>query len=143
MPTLWGAPLKRVLIIEDDRFNRRLYHDLLEAEGYEVDLAASAPEGIDRARQQRPDLVVMDIGLPGMDGLEATRILKTNGGTSRVPVLVISAHALAHHESQARRVGADEFLRKPLRFPEFQQIVRRMLGGAPLPTPAPIRAAKE
>ena len=118
--------MKRVLIIEDDRFNRRLYRDLLEAEGYTVDLAASAPEGLAQAEAELPDLVVMDIGLPGMNGLDATRLLKARG--PRVPVLVISAHALAHHEAQARQVGADEFLRKPLRFPEFQQVVRRMLG---------------
>lgn len=121
---------KRVLVIEDDRFNRRLYQDLLEAEGLVVELAASAPEGVERARLSPPDLIVMDIELPGMDGLAATRALKSARETLGVPVLVISAHAQGEQASRAREAGSDAFLRKPLQFPEFQDVVRRLIGGA-------------
>lgn len=118
--------MSRVLIIEDDRFNRQLYQDLLEAEGHEVCLATSAIAGLRAAREAPPDLVVMDIEMPGMDGLLATRQLKADPGTSRVPVLVISAHAMDDHAARARAAGADGFLHKPLRFPVFQDLVRAL-----------------
>ncbi len=120
--------MKRVLIIEDDRFNRRLYKDLLEAEGLEVSLATTASEGLEAARARLPDLVVMDIEMPGMSGLEATRVLKGSPQTSEVPVLIISAHALGDQEDDAQAAGGDGFLRKPLRFPEFQEAVLSLLG---------------
>lgn len=119
--------MRQVLIIEDDRFNRRLYRDLLEAEGLEVRLATSAAEGIESARADPPALVVMDIELPGMSGLEATRLLKSDPATRAVPVLVISAHALGTSSADADGAGADAFLSKPLRFPRFQEVVRRLL----------------
>ncbi len=119
----------RVLIIEDDRFNRRLYRDLLEAEGLEVVLACSADEGLTRARTCKPDLVVMDIEMPGMSGLEATRALKCDPVTAKVPVLVISAHAMVEHEQDAIDAGGAAFLRKPLEFPAFQRAVMRLVKG--------------
>ena len=86
VPTLWGAPLKRVLIIEDDRFNRRLYHDLLEAEGYEVDLAANAPEGLDRARQQRAHAQgAAGLGVHAQDR-ERVRVARLDEGVNVVVV---------------------------------------------------------
>lgn len=118
-----------MLIIEDDRFNRRLYRELLEGEGLTVELACSADEGLDAARRAPPDLIVMDIEMPGMDGLTATRALKADRATARVPVVIISAHALREHEARALEVGGDCFLRKPLRFPEFQETIRRLLNG--------------
>jgi two-component system cell cycle response regulator DivK len=121
--------LFRVLIIDDDRFNRRLYEDLLVADGLAVETVADAAEGLRRIRSNRPDLVVMDIEMPDLDGLEATRRLKADPETAALPVIIISAHALNEHERQALAVG-DAFLRKPLRFPEFQQTIRRFAGGA-------------
>ncbi len=117
----------RVLIIEDDRFNRRLYKDLLEAEGLDVLLACSADEGLTLARETLPDLVVMDIEMPGMSGLEATRQLKADERTRAVPVLVISAHAMIEHEANAHDAGCAGFLRKPLEFPGFQEVVMRLV----------------
>ncbi len=125
-----------VLIIEDDRFNRRLYRDLLEAEGLEVVLACTAADGLAAARECPPDLVVMDIEMPGMSGLEATSALKCDPATEAVPVLVISAHAMAEHESSAREAGCAGFLRKPLEFPAFQETVLRLVR-----TPAPLTPA--
>jgi len=116
--------LFRVLIIEDDRFNRRLYEDLLEAEGATVETLANARDGLRRAVEAEFEVIVMDIELPDLDGLEATRILKSNPKTAGVPVVIISAHALREHERQALEVG-DAFLRKPLRFPEFQETIKR------------------
>jgi CheY-like chemotaxis protein len=120
--------LFRVLIIEDDRFNRRLYEDLLTADGIEVETLPNALDGLRRAGEAHFDLVVMDIELPDLDGLEATRMLKSNPRTAGLPVVIISAHALREHEQQALEVG-DAFLRKPLRFPEFQETIRRFAAG--------------
>lgn len=122
--------MPEVLIIEDDRFNRRVYRDLLEAEGFGVRLAASAAEGIDAARAAPPALVVMDIELPGMSGLDATRRLKRDARTRGVPVLIISAHAMEGAMAAASGAGADAFLCKPLRFPDFQRTVRGLIEGA-------------
>ncbi|MCB9527707.1 MAG: response regulator [bacterium] len=122
--------MAEVLIIEDDRFNRRVYRDLLEAEGFAVRLAASAAEGIDAARAAPPALVVMDVELPGMSGLEATRRLKGDARTRAVPVLIISAHAMEGADKAATRAGADAFLCKPLRFPDFQRTVQKLIEGA-------------
>ncbi len=120
--------MRQVLIIEDDRFNRRLYRDLFEAEGLTVRLASCAAEGLEAARAAPPALVVMDIELPGMNGLEATRLLKADPGTRDVPILIVSAHAMGTSSAEADGAGADAFLSKPLRFPRFQEVVRRLLG---------------
>lgn len=115
-----------VLVIEDDRFNRTLYRDLLEAEGFAVVLASSAAAGLAQARAEVPALVVMDIELPDVDGLVATAELRADPRTVGVPILVISAHADPAHEAGARAAGADGFSCKPLRFPGFQQLVRSL-----------------
>lgn len=122
-----------VLVIEDDRFNRTLYRDLLEAEGFVVEETSNAAAGLARAREAPPALVVMDIELPGLDGLEATQTLKADPRTQAVPVLVISAHANPALEADARAAGADAFSNKPLRFPEFQRLVRALVDAAGRP----------
>jgi len=121
--------LFRVLIIDDDRFNRRLYEDLLVADGLAAVAVADAAEGFRCIESNPPDLVIMDLELPDLDGLEATRRLKANPRTAGIPVVIISAHALHEHEREALAVG-DAFLRKPLRFPEFQETIRRLVGAA-------------
>ena len=118
-----------VLIIDDDRFNRRLYEDLLTADGLRVETVPSAAEGLARALEGQPDVIVMDIELPDLDGIEATRRLKSEPRTAHIPVVIISAHALREHEAMALAVG-NAFLRKPLRFPDFQDTIRRFVGGA-------------
>lgn len=117
----------RVLIVDDDRFNRRLYRDLLEAEGLVVEAASSGRAALDVVKARRPALVVMDVEMPGMSGLEVTRALKAADATRAVPVLVISAHAMGDAGEAAQGAGADGFLCKPLRFPEFQRTVHALI----------------
>gem|GEM_PF-968832 len=117
-----------VLVVDDDRLNRRLCADLLIEEGYEVTTASDADEGLSRAWTERPDLVVMDVELPGMSGLEATRALRLDPRSQAMPVLVLTAQALSFSPEDAARAGATAFVRKPLRFPEFQETVARLLG---------------
>jgi two-component system cell cycle response regulator DivK len=125
-----------VLVIEDDRFSRRLYKDLLEDDGWSVVLASSAREGLEAAHATPPALVVMDLELPDVDGIQATIALRLDPLTAQVPVLVVSAHAQREHEQRARAAGASAFLPKPLAFPAFLEAVRHWTSTGRDTTPA-------
>jgi CheY-like chemotaxis protein len=101
--------------------------DALEASGYSVAQAINGPDGLRVARTQSPDLIVIDIGLPGMNGVEVTRILKADPTVRRVPVLAVSAYAMPGDEAQMRGAGCNEFMTKPLRFADFVAAVGRLL----------------
>ncbi len=105
----------RVLVIEDNQANMKLAESLLEAGGYVALQAWDAEEGIRMAREDPPDLILMDISLPGLDGLEATRALKKDQRTSSIPIVALTAHAMPHHEARARDAGCDAYLTKPVR----------------------------
>jgi len=111
--------MKRILLIEDDQLITNLIVILLEREGYEVITSTSAETGLALAAHHPPDLVLMDIALPGMDGLEATRILKTGEATRAVPVVALTAQARKEDADQARRAGCDGFIAKPLSTRDF------------------------
>jgi two-component system cell cycle response regulator DivK len=111
--------MKRILLIEDDQLITNLIVILLEREGYEVITSSTAESGLALAAGHPPDLVLMDIALPGMDGLEATRILKARDGTSAVPVVALTAQARKEDAEKARRAGCDGFIAKPLSTREF------------------------
>ena len=119
--------MKRVLVIEDDRFNRLLYRDLLEGEGWAVIVAPNATDGLRAAQESPPDVILMDIQLPDMSGLDLTRTLKADANTAHVPVLIVSAHALEKHRAAARAAGADTFIKKPFEFAMLVQTVHRFL----------------
>lgn len=118
----------RILIIEDTPLNLQLIADLLERAGHVVLTATDATEGIAVARSERPDLILMDIGLPGMDGLEAARRLKADPLTKRIPVVVLSAHALPADERRARAAGCDGYITKPIDTRSFQVRIKTFLG---------------
>ena len=120
--------VKRVLVIEDDRFNRLLYRDLLEGEGWSVIVAPNATEGLREAEESAPDVILVDIQLPDMSGLDLTRTLKAGAKTGHVPVLIVSAHALEKHRAAATAAGADTFIKKPFEFSMLVATVRRYLG---------------
>jgi CheY-like chemotaxis protein len=101
--------------------------DALEASGYSVAQAINGPDGLRVARTQSPDLIVIDLGLPGMNGVEVTRILKADPTVRRVPVLAVSAYAMPGDEAQMRGAGCNEFMTKPLRFADFVAAVGRLL----------------
>lgn len=106
--------MKRILVIEDDQIIMNLIAILLEREGYAVVQAITAEAGITLAGEQRPDLILMDIALPGMDGLEATRILKTREATRTVPIVALTAQAMKEDAEKAARAGCDGFIAKPV-----------------------------
>ena len=105
---------KRVLIVEDNAMNLELATDLLEIAGYSVTQAGTGEDGIKLARQERPDLILMDIGLPGMDGLEATKILKGEEETKGIPVVALTAHAMKGDEEKALETGCAGYITKPI-----------------------------
>ena len=105
--------MKTILIVEDVELNRDLLVQLLE-DDYSLVVAADGAAALERAAEARPDLILMDLSLPKLDGWEATRRLKADPALSRIPVIVLSAHAMRGHEERARMSGCDDFITKPL-----------------------------
>jgi CheY-like chemotaxis protein len=105
--------MKRILVVEDVEFNRELVVQLLE-DTYEIVTAADGAEGIRLAQRERPDLILMDLSLPVIDGWEATRRLKADPALRSIPIIALSAHAMRGDEERALQVGCDDYLSKPL-----------------------------
>jgi CheY-like chemotaxis protein len=106
-------PRPFVLLVEDFEDAREMYRDYLEFSGFQVETARDGREAIDKARALRPHLILMDLSLPGIDGWEATRILKDDPRTSDLIIIALSAHALAAEGERARDAGCDGFIAKP------------------------------
>lgn len=118
---------RRILLVEDDPLSLKLMRDVLRANGYETDELSNGSEVMDRATSFAADLVVMDIGLPGIDGCEATRQLKAAPPTRDTPVVVVTAYAMQGDEERMRAAGCDAYLAKPLRFSELVEVVNQLL----------------
>lgn len=123
--------MPRVLVIEDNRTNMELTVLLLEMAGYIVISATDAETGLDMVRKERPDLVLMDVQLPGMDGLQATAILKHDQTTRSIPVVALSALAMKGDEGRIRAAGCDGYLAKPVRYKELWATVANFLPSRP------------
>jgi two-component system cell cycle response regulator DivK len=100
---------------------------VLQVNGYETEEVTNAEEAVLRAVQSKPDLIVMDVRLPGMDGLEATRHLRSDPGTAGIPIIAVTAHAMPEDEARILGAGCQAYLPKPLRFAEFVSVVRGLL----------------
>ena len=111
--------MKTVLVIEDNSLNMELVVDLLEVNGCRVLQATSAEDGLKLARQCSPDLVLMDLSLPGMDGLTATRILKSDPQTRNLTVIALTAHAMRSDQNKALDAGCDGYVSKPIDIKTF------------------------
>ncbi len=118
-------PTKSVLVVEDNDLSMRLFHDLLEAHGYNVLQAKNGMEGWRMAREHRPDLILMDIQLPVVSGLEVTKWLKDDETLKSIPVIAITAFAMAGDEEKIREGGCDAYIVKPISLPDFLQTVER------------------
>jgi two-component system cell cycle response regulator DivK len=117
-----------VLIIEDNAVNLRLAIFLLETAGHAVLSATDAEAGLALAKSQHPNLILMDIQLPGMDGLEATRLLRRDVETSAIPVIALTALAMKGDEERIRAAGCDGYIAKPMRYQEFLATIALWLG---------------
>jgi CheY-like chemotaxis protein len=122
--------LKRVLLVEDNEDNRTVYRTILEHFGYEVIEARNGQDGIQMAREDSPDLILMDISIPVIDGWEATKMLKADEATSHIPIIALTAHALATDRAKAEEVGCDGYLAKPCEPRRVVAEVERFIGGA-------------
>lgn len=119
--------MTRILVVEDNPANMKLAVMLLERAGYRVAQADNAVDGLTLARTQRPDLILMDIQLPGMDGLSATRELKLDEATRGIPVVALTAWAMKGDEERIRAAGCDGYIGKPIQYREFLAQVARTL----------------
>ena len=104
---------KRILVVEDQEDNRRILRDLLTSVGYEIIEAHSGEEGVVLAETQIPDLILMDIQLPGIDGYEATRRIKANPALRQIPVIAVTSYALSGDDAKALEAGCDAYVSKP------------------------------
>lgn len=109
----------RILVIEDSPVNMALTVAILENAGHAILQADHAAQGMEIARREQPDLVLMDIQLPDIDGLEATRLLKSDPKTSHLPVIALTAFAMKGDEDETRAAGCDGYVTKPIRYKEF------------------------
>ena len=121
---------KTVLVVEDDPTNRKLLRDLLQVSGYAVIEASNGLEAVRLARAERPGLILMDIRMPVMDGLEATRLLRADGETRDIPIVAVTSSAMDGDEEATKEAGCDAHMTKPIETHEFLQTVARYLGEA-------------
>jgi two-component system cell cycle response regulator DivK len=117
----------KVLVIEDNPVNMELVTDLLETRGHEVQQAGTAEEGIETAKRRRPDIILMDIALPGIDGLTATGLLKQNPQTKSIPVIALTAHAMHGDAEKAMAAGCAGYITKPINTREFAVTVEQFV----------------
>ena len=121
---------KWVLLVEDNDDNRTIYATILMHRGYNVVEAPNGLDGVHKAAKHHPDLIIMDISLPVMDGLEATRLIRANPITSDIPVLAVTAHARDTDRASCLRAGCTDYLAKPVEPRRLVQEVERMIGPA-------------
>ena len=130
------SPAPLILVVEDFEDAREMYRDYLDFAGFRVETARDGLEGIEKARALLPDLILMDLSLPGIDGWEATRLLKADATTKHILVVALSAHALATEGERARSAGCDGFIPKPCLPPDLVSEIDRYLKG---PSTSPTR----
>ena len=121
---------KRVLIVEDNELNMKLFHDLLEAHGYRTIQTRNGKDVLKLAREHRPDLVLMDIQLPEVSGLDVTRWLKDDAELCTIPVIAVTAYAMKGDEERIRQGGCEAYISKPISVLAFIETVRDFIGKA-------------
>jgi len=122
------AKTKTVLIVEDNELNMKLFHDLLDAHGYKILQTKDGMEALDIAREHRPDLILMDIQLPEVSGLEVTKWLKEDDSLKSIPVVAVTAFAMKGDEEVIRQGGCEAYISKPISVTGFLDTVRRFIG---------------
>ncbi len=118
---------KTVLIVEDNELNMKLFNDLLEAHGFSTILTRDGMDALRLARENLPDLIIMDIQLPEVSGLEVTRMLKADEGLKSIPVIAVTAFAMKGDEEKIREGGCQDYIAKPISVENFLSTVKRHL----------------
>ena len=119
--------MPRILLVEDNEMNRDMLSRRLQRKGYEVAIAIDGGQGVEMALSQMPDLILMDMSLPVLDGWEATRRVKANDGTRGIPIIALTAHAMAGDEEKAREAGCDDYDTKPIDLPRLLGKIEALL----------------
>ncbi|HKV14338.1 MAG TPA: response regulator [Reyranella sp.] len=119
---------KKILVVEDTEDNRQILRDLLGMAGYEMVEARDGAEGVAKATEHRPDLILMDIQMPVMDGYEATRRIRTNPELKSIPIVAVTSYALSGDEEKTRAAGCDGYIAKPYSPRQMLAKVREILG---------------
>ncbi|KAB2902617.1 MAG: response regulator [Anaerolineae bacterium] len=114
---------KRILYVEDNFQNKRLVRKILTAKGYEVLEADNGEAGVSMALEERPDLILMDISIPGIDGIEATRQIKENPQTKSIPIVALTANAMRGDRERFLAAGCDDYLPKPISTPDLLRVI--------------------
>ena len=123
--------MPRILLVEDNEMNRDMLSRRLERKGFQVVLAVDGKEGVEMAASHAPDLVLMDMSLPVLDGWEATRRLKAAPATRHLPVIALTAHAMSGDRERALEAGCDDYDTKPIELPRLLGKIEALLGGSP------------
>jgi CheY-like chemotaxis protein len=121
-----SKPKKTILVVEDGTFNRDLLIQLLGDE-YQVVVAVDGEEGVRKAEQEKPDLILMDLGLPGLNGWESTERIKANSGLRHIPIIAVTSHVMIGDERRAREVGCNDYLSKPIDEDELLGKIRNLI----------------
>ena len=119
--------MAKILLVEDNEMNRDMLSRRLIRKGFEVTMAVDGRQAIDQALAMIPDLILMDVSLPEIDGLEATRQIKANAGTAKVPIIALTAHALAEDREKALAAGCDDYDTKPIELPRLLEKIEKQL----------------
>ena len=121
--------MPKILLVEDNEMNRDMLSRRLERRGFEVIVAIDGQQGVDRAIADRPDLILMDMSLPVLDGWQATRQIKTAGATRAIPIIGLSAHAMTGDREKAVAAGCDDYDVKPVDLDRLLQKIEALIGG--------------
>ncbi len=119
--------VKKILIVEDNELNMKLFHDLLDAQGYQTLQTREGLQALSIAREHRPDLILMDIQLPEISGLEVTKWLKEDDDLASIPVVAVTAFAMKGDEERIREGGCEAYISKPISVSHFLETIRRLL----------------
>jgi len=125
--------MPKILLVEDNEMNRDMLSRRLERKGYHVVIAVDGQQGVDMAATESPELILMDMSLPVIDGWEATRRIKADERTRQIPVIALTAHAMQGDEQKAKDAGCDDYDVKPVELPRLLGKMEALLGGAPVP----------
>jgi two-component system, cell cycle response regulator DivK len=121
--------MPKILVVEDNELNRDMLSRRLAKRGYDVEVAGDGAQGIEMARSIAPDLIVMDVGLPVVDGLEATRRLKAEASTSSIPIVALTANAMPGDQEKALAAGCEAYDTKPVDIPRLLEKIEALLNG--------------
>lgn len=119
--------MAKLLVVEDNEINRDMMVRRLQRRGFTIVTAIDGQQAVEMARTEKPDLILMDMSLPVLDGWEATRQIKSDPGTKHIPVVGLTAHAMVGDRDQALKAGCDEYATKPVEFEKLVELINRLI----------------